>query len=147
MNLLTPLTDALFEPLAASQRLTGARFRADATANEILLEVAELHIEALAAEAILKAHRETARQGSEVAQLTRSYARAEQGREADAERAATLLSLSEIEGPTSGGRKRPSADVRLSQRLHLDQAVRLEAVAARRGDRRIESIPNCRFQA
>ena len=44
VSILTPLTDAWFEPLAASQRVIGARFHAQATANEILLDVANLYI-------------------------------------------------------------------------------------------------------
>ena len=51
------------------------RFNASATANNILLEVAELHFELLAAEADLRVRRQSAVQAAEVARLTRAYAR------------------------------------------------------------------------
>ena len=97
VNIFSQLTDAIFEPLAARQQVEGARFNASATANNILLEVAELHFELLAAEADLRVRRQSADQAAEVARLTQAYARAQQGREADAERAATELSLIEVE--------------------------------------------------
>ena len=124
VNLYSQLTDAIFEPLAANQRLEGTRFRANATANQILLEVAELHFESLAAEATLLARKETVNQGQQVAQFTRSYADAGQGRDADAERASTLLSLSEIEVRRAEEEVAVAA-ARLARRLHLDQSVRL----------------------
>jgi outer membrane protein TolC len=128
VNLYSQVTDAIFEPLAANQRLEGTRFRANATANQILLEVAELHFESLAAEATLLARKETVNQGQQVAQLTRSYADAGQGRDADAERASTLLSLSEVEVRRAEEEVAVAA-ARLARRLHLDQSVRLRPLA------------------
>ena len=93
VSIISPLTDAFFEPLAARQQVDRAGFNAAATANRILLEVAELHFELLAAEADLDVRRKSATQETEVARLTRAYADAKQGREADAERAATELNL------------------------------------------------------
>lgn len=128
VNISSQLTDAIFEPLAANQRLEGTRFRANVTANQILLEVAELYFESLAAEATLQARQETVHQGQQVARLTRAYADAQQGRQADAERAATLLSLSEIE-VRQAEEEVAVASARLAQRLHLDQSVRLRPIA------------------
>src|SRR5262249_46387009 len=84
VSIFSQLTDAIFEPLAARQQVERARFSASATANTILLEVAELHFELLAAEADLRVRRESAAQAAEVARLTRAYAQAQQGNEADA---------------------------------------------------------------
>ncbi len=124
VNVFSALTDAIFEPLAARQQVEGARFSASATANNILLEVAELHFNLLAAEADLQIRRQSAEQEAEVARLTRSYANAQQGREADAKRALTELSLvvDEVRQAEEGV---AVASARLAQRLHLDQAVRL----------------------
>jgi outer membrane protein TolC len=128
VTIFSPLTDAIFEPLAARQQVEGARFSAVATANDILLEVAERHFELLAAEADLRVRRDSAAQGLEVARLTRAYAQAQQGREADAERAATELSL--IEGEVRQAEEDVAvASARLARRLHLDQSVRLRPIA------------------
>ena len=128
MSIFSQLTDAIFEPLAARQQVEAARFSASATANSILLEVAELHFELLAAEADLRVRRESAAQEAEVARLTRAYADAQQGREADAERAATELSLI-VDEVRQAEEEVAVASARLAHRLHLDQSVRLRPVA------------------
>jgi outer membrane protein TolC len=124
VNITSPLTDAIFEPLAARQLVTASRFNARAATNDILLEVAEFYFELVAAEAILYVRRETVTQGSEVTRLTRAYAEAQQGRWADAERAATELSLLGREVRQAEEEVAVSA-ARLARRLHLDQSVRI----------------------
>ncbi|APW60422.1 hypothetical protein BSF38_01890 [Paludisphaera borealis] len=128
VSIFSELTDAIFEPLAARQQVEAARFGASATANNILLEVAELYFELLAAEADLGVRYETAEQAAEVARLTRAYAQAQQGREADAERAATELSLI-VDEIRQAEEQVAVAAAHLSQRLHLDQSVRVRPVA------------------
>jgi outer membrane protein TolC len=128
VNIFSPLTDAIFEPLAARQQVEGARFGASATANNILLEVAGLHFELLAAEADLRVRRESATQEAEVARLTRAYADAQEGREADAERAATELSLI-VDEVQQAEEEVSVASARLAHRLHLDQSVRVRPLA------------------
>jgi outer membrane protein TolC len=128
VNIYSPLTDAIFEPLAARQQVEGARFNATATAYRVLLEVSQLHFELLAAEADLGVRRLSASQEAEVARLTRAYAEAQQGRDADAERAATELSL--IENEIRQAEEQVAvASARLAHRLHLDQSVRLRPIA------------------
>lgn len=122
-----PLTDAVFEPLAARQVVEGARFEASATANRILREVAEHHFELLAAVSELGIRRLSASQAAEVARLTRDYAHAQQGRDADAHRAETEFDLidREIQQAEEGV---AVASARLARRLHLDQSVRLQPI-------------------
>jgi len=128
VSIVSQLTEAIFEPLAARQLVTAATFEASATANQVLLEVASLHFELLAAEADLKVRRETAAQGAELARLTRAYAAAQQGRAADAERAATELAL--IDHEALGAEEAVAvASTRLARRLHLDPTVRVRPVA------------------
>ncbi|MDR3633886.1 MAG: TolC family protein [Isosphaeraceae bacterium] len=124
VSIFSPLTDAIFEPLAARQQVQGARLSASATANAVLLEVAELHFELLAAEADLRVRLESAAQEAEVARLTRAYADAQQGREADAQRAATELSLI-VDQVRQAEEDAAVASARLARRLHLDQSVRV----------------------
>jgi outer membrane protein TolC len=128
VNIFSPLTDAIFEPLAARQQVERARFDASATANNVLLDVSELHFELLAADADLSVRRESATQAAEVARLTRAYAQAGQGREADAQRAATeyTLIVNEIR---QAEEEVAVAAARLSRRLHLEQSVRLRPFA------------------
>lgn len=128
VSIQEPLTDAIFEPLAARQQVARARFAACATANQVLLQVAELHFELLAAEAILRVRRESAQQATEVARLTWAYAVAQQGRDADAQRGATELSLIQNE-VHQAEEQLAVASARLAHRLHLDQTVRLQPVA------------------
>src|SRR4051794_22554391 len=51
VNIVAPLADILFEPLAARQNVDRTRFDAAATANTILLDVATLHVDLVGAEA------------------------------------------------------------------------------------------------
>ena len=67
VNIFSPLTDAIFEPLAAQQRVVGARFNASDTANKVLLDVASLYIDLIGAEAILEARRVTAAESDRIA--------------------------------------------------------------------------------
>jgi outer membrane protein TolC len=128
VNIFSPLTDAIFEPLAARQQVERARFDASATANNVLLEVAELHFELLAAEADLRVRRAAATQATEVVRLTREYANAGQGREADAQRAASEFGLI-MDEVRQAEEDLAVAAARLSRRLHLEQSVRLSPIA------------------
>ena len=128
MSIFSPLTDAIFEPLAARQQVERARFDASATANNVLLEVAELHFELLAAEADLRVRRKSAAQEAEVARLTRAYAQAGQGRRG--RRTACRDRIYSHRERDSPGRGAVCGDCpRLSRRLHLVQSVRLRPIA------------------
>lgn len=122
------LTNAIFEPLAARQRVEAGRFDAAATANSTLLEVSELFFDLLAAEATLRARREAALEEAKVARLTLAYAQAGQGRYADAERAATELRLIERE-VRQAEEAAAVGSARLAHRLHLDQTIRVRPIA------------------
>ncbi len=128
VNILTAaLTDAWFEPLAARQRLVGARFNAQATAYEILLDVAILHIQLLGNQSILEAQRLSEFQINQVVTITRHFAEEGEGRDSDANRAysqgkrrrALVLKAEEEMAVTVA---------RLANRLNLDPSVRLEAM-------------------
>jgi outer membrane protein TolC len=121
------LTDAIFEPLVARQRLAGARFGAQATSYDILLDVALLHLELLGNQSILDLQRLSESQFHEVFRVTQNYADAGEGREADAHRALSqwkrriaLVQKAEEEVAVTAAR--------LANRLNLDPAVRLEPI-------------------
>ena len=130
VNIFSPLADALFEPLAASQNLERARFDASSTANTILMEVATAYFDLVQAEGSLELFRETETESNEVARLTGAYAVAGQGRKADANRAATTLKLIQRE-VERGEEEVGVASARLARRLHLDPSVRIRPMVAR----------------
>jgi outer membrane protein TolC len=127
VNILTPLADAWFEPLAARQRVAGARDDAQATAYEILEDVAVLHIQLLGNQSILDADRLSEYQVNEVVNITRHFAEVGEGRDSDANRAysqwkrrrALVLKAEEDVAVTVA---------RLANRLNLDPSVKLEAM-------------------
>ncbi len=127
VNIYSPLTDAWFEPLAARQRLAGARFGAQATSYDILRDVAVLHLELLGNQSVLEYQRISETEFYEVYRLTKNYADAGEGREADAHRALSqwkrrraLVQKAEEDLAVTAAR--------LANRLNLDPSVRLEPI-------------------
>jgi outer membrane protein TolC len=130
VNIVSPLADVIFEPLAARQNVDRSRFDAQATVNSILLDVATHHFDLIAAEASLELFRQTEAEANEVARLTRVYAQTGQGTEADADRAATT-SLLFHRRVQRGEEEVAVASIRLAQRLHLDPVVRIRPLTPR----------------
>jgi outer membrane protein TolC len=124
VNIASPLADAIFEPLAARQRVAAAQFQARATANSILRDVSVLYLDLVAARAILDAQRLSLAQLAQVVQVTRAFAEVGEGREADAERARAEWALLAAEVQRAEG-ELLSASARLAERLNLDPALRL----------------------
>jgi len=127
VSILSPLTEAIYEPLAARQRVAGARLDAAATANSILLEVADLFLELLGVEAELESRRLSAAQADEIVRIVADYNATGQGRKADADRAVADRRM------LQGEIQRTEEDVavasaRLSRRLNLDPSVRLQTL-------------------
>jgi outer membrane protein TolC len=127
VNIFSQLTDALFEPLAARQRVAGARFGAQATSLDILVDVAALHIQLLGNQSILDLQRLSESQFHEVYRITNDYAIAQEGREADAHRALSqwrrrqaLVQKAEEDVAVVAAQ--------LANLLNLDPAVRLEPI-------------------
>lgn len=124
VNILTPLTDAIYEPLAAHQRVIASRFNVASTELDILGEVAILHLELMRCFALLEAHRISERQAYQIVQAVEEYAITGQGRQADADRARAewrYRRADVIDAEQGIG----IAAARLAQRLNLDPSVRL----------------------
>ena len=126
VNIFTQLTDAWFEPLAASQRVIGARFHAQATANEILLDVANLYIELLGSQSILEAQRLSESQVHDIVDITRHYAEIGMGRDSDANRAFSQWKRRRAD-VLKAEEELAVAAARLANRLNLDPTSRLQA--------------------
>jgi outer membrane protein TolC len=128
VNILSPLTDAIFEPLAAQQRVVGSRFVASDTANKVLLEVASLYIDLIGAEAILRTRREIAVDSDRIAASVAAYAATGEGRKSDAERADADRRLFQADIQRAEERV-AVASARLAERLNLDPSAELRPLA------------------
>lgn len=126
VRLFAHLGDAVYEPLAARQRVAARRSDAHAVENQILLDVAVGYLELVAAEARVGILRRAEADVAEVARVTAEFAKAGQGAPADANRAeanAELIrrQLRQAEGAVG------AASARLCRLLNLDPAVRLRS--------------------
>jgi outer membrane protein TolC len=128
VNIFSPLTDAIFEPLAAQQRVVGARYNASDTANKVLLQVASLYIDLIGAEAILQARRMIAAESDRLAASVAAYAATGQGRRSDAERAEADRRLFQVDIQRAEERV-AVASALLAQRLNLDPSAQLRPLA------------------
>ena len=102
------------------------RFNAQATANEVLLEVANLYIELLGNQSILEAQRLSESQAHDVVEITRHYAEVGQGRDSDANRAFSQWKRRRAD-VLKAEEELAVAAARLANRLNLDPSARLEA--------------------
>ena len=123
IRLFAHLGDAVYEPLAAQQRVTARRSDAQAVQNATLLEVATAYLELIGAESRLGVLRQGEVDLAEIVRLTRVYAEKGQGRVGDANRAAAHANLLRQEV------RRAEEDVavasaRLCQLLNVDPTIR-----------------------
>lgn len=124
VRLFAHLGDAAYEPLAARQRVTARRATAHAVQNDTLLAVAVGYLELMGAEARLDVLRQGETDLNEIVRLTATFAKAGQGRKADADRAAANLSLLQRER-AAAEEDVAVASARLCRLLNLDPSVRL----------------------
>lgn len=126
INIVAPLADTLYAPLAARQGLATVEFTAAATTNDILREVADQYLELLGAQAALAAERQSELEANDLAKLTANYTKVGLEQEADAHRTGTEDRLRRV-AIRRAEEAVAVASARLSRRLHLDPSVRLAA--------------------
>lgn len=126
VRLFAHLGDAVYEPLAARQRVTARRSDAQAVQNQILLEVAAAYLELIGAEARIDILRKAETDAAEIARITAAFAKAGQGAPSDANRAATTADLVRRQLREAEGRA-GVASARLCRLLNLDPAVQLRS--------------------
>jgi outer membrane protein TolC len=124
VNIQTPLTDAIFEPLAAHQRVIASRFNVGATELDILAEVAVLHLELMRHNMLLEAHRLSEIQAYQIVQAVEQFAITGQGRQADYDRARAEWRYRRAD-VIDAEQGIAIAAARLAQRLNLDPSIRL----------------------
>lgn len=124
------LSDSIYQCLVSRQQVEQQRFASRAAENRMLGLVANAYLDLLYAEgkrALAIVNRRDARA---VATLTAKYAEAGAGREADKQRAATLLVHRQAEVIGAEGEVL-QASARLAERLNLDPSIRLHAAEDR----------------
>lgn len=121
------LSQTLFTTLVRRQLVRAREFGSQAIRNDVLLQVAVAYLELLRAEGHRAIASRTRDEAREVARITANYARAGQGRQADADRAATELDQRNTELLQAESDVLTSA-ARLAQLLNLDPSTRLHVV-------------------
>ena len=120
-------SDAIFGALASKQAIRQRQFASRATDNQVLLRVAQSYLTLLRAECQRAIASQNRDEGHEVARITANYAKAGQGRQADAERAVSELEQRNNE-LLDAENSVLSASARLCELLGLDASVRLHAI-------------------
>jgi outer membrane protein TolC len=124
------LSDSIYDYFVLRQRAEQSRHESRAVENQVLLEVALAYTDLLGAEGRLSVAILNRNDAREVARLTDVYAKTGEGRQADADRAATELSRREedlVEARVEVG----NASRRLSELLNLDATIRLRPLESR----------------
>lgn len=132
VQLFSPLADAFLEPLIARQFVAVRRAQSNATSNQVLLEVATRFLELVSAEAELAAVKQSEQEMNEIVQLTAAFAKAGQGRPADADRARAEALLLHAEEERTEERV-AVASANLAEVLNLDTAIQLRTPAQATG--------------
>ncbi len=117
----------LFQGLASRQVVREREFASQAVRNQVLLRVAQAYLELLRAETRRELAARTREEAREVARMTANYAKTGQGRQADADRAATELEQRANE-VVQAEEDVLTATARLCQLLGLDPSQRLQPV-------------------
>jgi outer membrane protein TolC len=128
IRIYAPLSNALFEPLSARQRVAVSRFEARATSNNVLLDVVLRYFDLMGAEAERNAYMRSDADTAGVAATVDAYVRVGQARKADADRAwarGARLRRMVYQAEEHVG----VAAARLSGLLDLDPSIRLQTVA------------------
>jgi outer membrane protein TolC len=124
VQIVEPLADAIFDPLAARQRVDQARFDAAATSNTVLLEVAKYYLDLLEASAWLEAQRRSAQEAADLVRIMDLYVQSGEGRPYDGDRCRTEWRIRRADVRRAEEQK-AVASARLCRRLHLDPSIQI----------------------
>jgi len=127
LNYMMNIGEGWYGWLVSRQRVTTARNVADAVRNDVLLQVCRAYLELLRGEGRRAIAAKNRAEGAEIARLTEAYARAGQGRKADADRAMVELKKRDAE-ITQAEADTLTASARLCQLLNLDPSTRLKPI-------------------
>ena len=113
--------------LISRQRVRTREFTNEATRNDVLLRTCLAYLDLLGADGRRSIAARNREQAAEVARLTAEFVNAQQGRQADANRASVELKRRDIELTQAEG-DTLSASARLCQLLNLDPSTRLKPI-------------------
>jgi outer membrane protein TolC len=119
------ISQGIFTYLVARQTVRRTQFQSQAVRNQVLKLVALAYVELLRASGRRAIAIKIRDDAAEVARLTAAYARTGEGRQADADRAATELGKRETDLMVTEGEVL-MASARLAQLLNLDPTMRLK---------------------
>lgn len=119
------VSDVWFGALESRQLVRQRRFENEAIRNATLLQVASAYLELLRGAGRHAVALQVRKDAAEVARVTADFAKAGQGRQADADRAATELDLRKAD-VIQAVNDVEVASARLCQLLSLDPSIRLE---------------------
>jgi outer membrane protein TolC len=121
------VSEMIFGALVSRQVVRQREFASVAVRNDVLLQVASAYLELLRAEGRRAIGIQSREEAREVARITANYAKTGQGRQADADRAATEFEQRNAEVLRAEGEVL-TASARLAQLLSLDPAPPLHAI-------------------
>ncbi len=121
------VSTVLFQGLASKQVVRQQEFANQAVRNQVLLKVAQGYMDLLGAQGRRAVAVTIRGEAAEVARITANFAKAGQGRQADADRAATELEQRTGDVAAAEG-ELATASARLCQVLGLDPSVRLAPI-------------------
>ena len=129
VRIFSQLSEALYAPLSAVQVVAERNANSHAVANMTLLDVVTCYLQLTRAETRVEALRLSLEQYRETVRLTKEFAKAGQGRDADYNRARShgLLVVIELQ---QAEEEAVVASAKLSRLLRLDQSVQLETPSA-----------------
>lgn len=120
------LSEKIFAFLESRQLVRQREFETIAVRNQIFLRAAQGYSELVRAEAKLAVASQNRTESREIARLTAEYALTGEGRQADADRAATQLAMREADYQQVEGEVLTSS-ARLAEVLNVDPSIRLHA--------------------
>lgn len=121
------ISDVIYQALVRRQQVRQQAFASDAVRNQVLLRTSAAYLELLRATARLAVNRQVQVEAKEVTRVTADYAKAGQGRQSDADRAATELEQRNSD-VVQAENDLLTASAALCQLLSLDPSVRLQAI-------------------
>src|SRR5262245_44568960 len=121
------VSDVIYQALVRRQQVRQQTFASDAVRNQVLLRTSAAYLELLRATGRLAVARQVQVEAKEVTRVTADYAKAGQGRQSDADRAATELEQRNSD-VVQAENDMLTASAVLCQLLSLDPSVRLQAI-------------------
>lgn len=123
-------SQTIFTFLVARQQVARRRFANDAMTNEMLRRVATAYLDLLRAEGMRSLTLQAKNEAALIANITANYAKVRQGRQSDADRAATEYDDRRIDHLDADA-KVMVASARLAELLNIDPTIRLHPVEER----------------